>query len=338
MPYPSPVNTCDRPWSGVGSTVQNESHSEVGPMNMKRAMALSVNTYFVQLISNIGVCPVTQMATKMGVHRADGKPIEQVPSITLGTQPVTPLTMASAYATFANHGIYCAPVAIESITDANGKALRVPQRSCKQAMAAKTADTLNALLKGVVEDGTGTQAGLKDRDSAGKTGTTDSRSSAWFVGYTSDMAGAVWVGDPAQSRKMYDITIGGRYHTEVFGADTPGPIWRDAMSGTLAGVTSPPLSTVPLSDGKKPGKGRGKGGQPGGPPGNTPPGAVGGTDAGTGTANGGGTGAAGGGGDMGMAGGGDGGIRRPGRRRSGWRERWRKWRKLSVDRRPLHGT
>ncbi|MBV9025506.1 MAG: penicillin-binding protein [Streptomycetaceae bacterium] len=255
MDYPSPVSTCGNPWvndSIPPAQLSNQSKSEVGPMNMEKATALSVNTYYVQLISQIGICPVVKMAQKMGVHQADGQPLGQVPSLTLGTMDVTPLTMASAYATFANGGVYCTPVAIESITDANGRSLPVPQTSCSRAMSQQTASTLNTLLKGVVEDGTGTQAGLTGRDTAGKTGTTDSLKNAWFVGYTSDMAGAVWVGDPLQKVHMYNITIGGVFHQQVMGADTPGPIWRDAMNGALAGTMSAQLPTVPLSSANNP--------------------------------------------------------------------------------------
>jgi membrane peptidoglycan carboxypeptidase len=252
MDYPSPVSTCGTPWvrNPTDPPMTNESKSEVGPMNMKKAMALSVNTYFVQLISKVGICPVVQMERKLGVQQANGAPLEQVPSITLGTQQVSPLTMATAYAAFADKGIYCTPVAIEAITDASGKPLPVPHTSCNRAMSPKTAATLNTLLKGVVEDGTGKQAGLKDRDSAGKTGTTDNRWAAWFVGYTSNLAGAVWVGGPSHNVSMTDITIGGVFHKEVFGADTPGPIWRDAMTGALSGTVSLPLPTVRLAAGK----------------------------------------------------------------------------------------
>ncbi|MFE1767593.1 transglycosylase domain-containing protein [Streptomyces angustmyceticus] len=266
MPYPSPVQTCDGEWRGSGSeNVENENKEEVGPYAMKEATAKSVNTYFVQLISDIGVCPVVNMAQKMGIERADGKALQQVPSMTLGTQEMSPLTMAAGYAAFAAGGRYCSPVAIESITDARGRALKVPQSSCRTAMSKKTSDTINTLLKGVVEDGTGKEAGLKGRDSAGKTGTTDSRYAAWFVGYTPNAAGAVWVGDPQHKRKMYDITIGGVPHDKVYGADTPGPIWRDAMSGALAGRPAPALPTVAIDDpakdkvqGDEGDKGRGK--------------------------------------------------------------------------------
>ncbi|MFE2426598.1 transglycosylase domain-containing protein [Streptomyces sp. NPDC059373] len=261
MAYPSPVSTCSGSWTNnEGATVQNESTTEKGPMGMKEATAKSVNTYYVQLISDIGVCSVTKMATSMGIQRADGKKLDQVPSITLGTQEVTPLTMANAYATFANGGVYCSPTAIESITDTTGKQLAVPKTSCERAMSTTTASTLNTLLKGVVEDGTGKQAGLKDRDSAGKTGTTDSRYAAWFVGYTSNMAGAVWVGDPNHQRKMINITIGGQYHSKVYGADTPGPIWKDAMTGALSGTSSANLPTVAIQDTSKDNNGNSNGG------------------------------------------------------------------------------
>ncbi|MEV6131218.1 transglycosylase domain-containing protein [Streptomyces violaceusniger] len=280
MAYPSPVTTCKGTWTNdEGATVENENEKEVGPYGMRDATAKSVNTYFVQLISDIGVCPVTQMADKMGVKRADGKEHNQVPSLTLGSEGFSPLTMANAYATFANRGVYCSPVFIESITGPDHKELKVPQSKCSRAMSAKTADTINTLLRGVVEDGTGKQAGLQSRASAGKTGTTDERRAAWFVGYTPNMAGAVWVGGPGtKGVKMENITIGGVPHDKVYGADTPGPIWKDAMSGALDGKPAPNFVKVPINDpnqrkphdGKKPdnrdhkpGRGNGGGGNGG---------------------------------------------------------------------------
>jgi membrane peptidoglycan carboxypeptidase len=248
MTYPSPVQTCDGPWTDKNVPVENENSSEHGPYGMKEATAKSVNTYYVQLISQIGVCPVTDMAAKMGVQRADGNKLQQVPSITLGTQEMSPLTMASAYATFASRGMYCTPIAIESITGPGKKQMPVPKSTCNRAMSEKTADTINTLLKGVVEDGTGQEAGLGDRPSAGKTGTTDFRYAAWFVGYTPNMSGAVWVGDPQHKRKMVDITIGGAYQAKVFGGQVPGPIWKDAMSGALAGHEAPAFNEINIPD------------------------------------------------------------------------------------------
>ncbi|MGW6021044.1 transglycosylase domain-containing protein [Streptomyces sp. NPDC055099] len=253
MPYPSSVAACDgKKWANTGNwKLTNENESEVGPYDMREATAKSVNTYYVEMIGDIGICPVTQMAEKMGVERADGKKIDQAPSIALGTQEMSPLTMAGAYATFAARGKYCSPVAIESIAAPGGKSLPVPKSTCSRAMSTKTADTINTLLKGVVEDGTGKQAGLGSRASAGKTGTTDFRYAAWFVGYTPNMSGAVWVGDPEHKRQMVDITIGGRPYGKVFGGEVPGPIWRDAMSGALAGKPAPGFNTVHIPGGDK---------------------------------------------------------------------------------------
>ncbi|WAZ23123.1 penicillin-binding protein [Streptomyces cinnabarinus] len=252
MDYPTPVATCDGTWDEKGVSLTNENESEVGPYDMKEATAKSVNTYFVEMISEIGTCPVTEMAAKMGVERADGGKMGQGPSIALGTQEMSPLTMANGYATFASRGMYCTPIAIESISQRVGgksKSLEVPKSTCSRAMSEQTADTVNTLLRGVVEDGTGQQAGLGGRPSAGKTGTTDERFAAWFVGYTPNMAGAVWVGDPAHKRKMQNITIGGIWHAKVFGGQVPGPIWRDMMTGALDGREAPEFNLVDIPRG-----------------------------------------------------------------------------------------
>jgi membrane peptidoglycan carboxypeptidase len=262
MEYPSPISVCGgKNWVNTdGTKLSNENTAEVGPYSLRKATALSVNTYFVQMIADIGICPVTEMAGKMGVERADGAKMGQNPSIALGTQEMSPLTMANAYATFASRGMYCTPIAIESITQRVGeksKSLQVPKSTCSRAMSENTADTINTLLKGVVEDGTGTEAGLgSGRPSAGKTGTTDGRYAAWFVGYTPNMAGAVWVGDPAHERRMVNISIGGVTYAKVFGGKVPGPIWRDMMSGALAGEPAPNFTLVPLPS-DNPGRGRG---------------------------------------------------------------------------------
>ncbi|MFJ8011662.1 transglycosylase domain-containing protein [Streptomyces sp. NPDC096339] len=300
MYYPSPVQTCgDKPWVNTNKErVENESESEVGPYGMKEAMAKSVNTYFVEMISEIGVCPVTEMATKLGVVPADGAKLPEVPGIALGTEGMSPLTMANAYATFANRGVYCTPVAIESITDAHGKALAVPKSKCDRAMSERTADTINSLLLGVVDSGTGQQAGLTDRQSAGKTGTTENRYNAWFVGYTPNMAGATWVGSGGTKQvSMENITIGGQYYDKVFGGGLPGPIWKQAVSGALSGREAPSFVSVnipdgpsPVAGGSKPGTSKpnkpgkpGRDGKPGDgqPGGTTAAGATGGNPGGT---------------------------------------------------------
>ncbi|MEU0937264.1 transglycosylase domain-containing protein [Embleya sp. NPDC005971] len=243
--------TCDKPTSPDPSfKVNNESTSEVGTWNMQTALEKSINTYFVLLSKDVGLCPIATLADQLGVHSGDGKALQQVGSMTLGSNTVAPLNMAAAYAAFASRGVYCSPVAVTEVAKLDGTKLSVPQAGCKQVMKQSTADTINALLEGVVEDGTGTQAGLKDRDNAGKTGTTDYRKAAWFVGYTPNMSTAVWVGGAKDDVKMFDITIAGVTHDKVYGGQVPGPIWKSAMNGALKGLDSPrfvdpPSGTIP---------------------------------------------------------------------------------------------
>ncbi|MFB4423500.1 transglycosylase domain-containing protein [Streptomyces sp. QL37] len=280
--------------------LQNELESEKGSWDMTSALGKSINTYFAKLEQKAGLCETVQMAKKVGYERGDGKQIEENASITLGGEVSTPLSMASVYATFANRGTYCSPVAIESITDPNGKKLDVPKTKCSRAMSEPTADTISQMLKGVVEDGTGTLAGLTDRDNAGKTGTTNDRLDAWFVGYTPNLSTAVWVGDDIgeKSTKMYDITIGGQYYDKVCGGCLPGPIWKTAMTGALDASETPSFNPISVPRAKEKekdkerdnGRGEGNGGgngndndKPGADPigGITlPPGIIGGNDGG----------------------------------------------------------
>ncbi|WAX78849.1 transglycosylase domain-containing protein [Streptomyces sp. KMM 9044] len=254
MPYPDRVQTCSgNPWvNSRNEELENEAESEVGPYDLKGAMALSVNTFFVEMLADIGMCPVVKMTDALGVVQGNGDKVPEVPSsMTLGSTGLSPLTMASAYAAFANRGMYCTPIAIESITQKiSGKqqSLEVPKSTCKRAMSEGTADTINTLLQGVVDSGTGREAGLTDRQNAGKTGTTDERRNAWFVGYTPNLSGAVWVGSPQQDVKMQNITIGGVSHALVFGGAVPGPIWKDAMTGALSGKEAPSFNLVNIPD------------------------------------------------------------------------------------------
>ncbi|THA83144.1 transglycosylase domain-containing protein [Streptomyces sp. A0592] len=276
MDYPSPISRCDGSQyvNTRKESAENETEDEVGPYALRTAMEKSINTYFVEMISEIGLCPVSEMAAKLGVVPASGAKLADGPAIALGSEEMSPLTMANAYATFANRGVHCTPVAIESITDAHGKALAVPKSKCERAMSQNTADTINTLLSGVVDSGTGERAGLTDRDSAGKTGTTDSRYNAWFVGYTPNVSGAVWVGSGgAKKITMENITIGGRGYDKVFGGGLPGPIWKDAITGALSGREALRFTTVHIAEpnvpsggprGNKPSTNPSKPGKPGG--------------------------------------------------------------------------
>ncbi|MFJ4500521.1 transglycosylase domain-containing protein [Streptomyces sp. NPDC088864] len=237
----------NKPWD-----VENETETEKGMFDMTSALGKSINTYFAKLEEKAGLCETLTMAKKVGYTRGDNKPLLQIPTTTLGSQESTPLAMAAVYATFANRGTYCSPVALLSVKKADGSAIDVPKSTCDRAMSEHTADTLNQMLKGVVEDGTGTQAGLSDRDNAGKTGTTDERKNVWFVGYTPNLSTAVWVGsDGARQESMTNIVIGGQYYDKVCGGCLPGPIWKTAMTGSLSSSETPSFNAVDVPRAKE---------------------------------------------------------------------------------------
>ena len=229
-------------------TVNNSTTS--GTLNMMQATAYSTNTYFMTIEERVGQCRPADIAEAMGVMLANGKPLLRVPSFTLGTMEVTPLSMAGAYAAFANHGAYCAPIAISAIVDRDGKRLPVPSAHCHQVIDRTVADTVTVMLNGVINGGipgrTGALMALKGRAAAGKTGTTNDHAAVWFCGFTPNMAAAVWVGDPRGgfAYPMQNVTINGVHYGQVFGSTMPGPIWHDSMEAALATAPVVPFDTI----------------------------------------------------------------------------------------------
>ena len=171
----------------------------------------------------------------MGVRLATGDPLLRVPTFSLGTMEVSPLSMAGAYAAFANHGVYCRPRVVLEIKDRYGKNLDVPAPRCKQVVTREVADTVTSVLTSVIDGPlsgrTGQAMSLPDRPAAGKTGSTNDNAAIWFAGYTPQIAAAIWVGDPRGgfAYPMTDVTINGTYYSYVTGGMIPGPIWREVM-------------------------------------------------------------------------------------------------------------
>lgn len=217
--------------------VENFARFENGTYTLRTGLEMSVNTYFVQLTDKVGLCNIVKMAKRAGVHRADGNKLTETYSFTLGINEISPLTMANAYATFAARGMHCDTFAILSVTDRFGEKLNVPKSECERAMNPAIADATTALLTGVMTNGTGRGVQLDSRPSAGKTGTAQDLSALWFVGFTPQLAGAVWAGDPDTNKfQVRKVEVGGQYYESACGGCLPGPIWRDAMNGALRGV------------------------------------------------------------------------------------------------------
>src|SRR3569833_3266721 len=228
---PTGLRNCDGKYAGSSTSLSNAADGEGGrSFSLVTGTWNSVNTFFLNLEKQVGLCDTVKMAVLFGLCCADGKPLQQVASFTLGPNTVSPLRLAAAYAAFGARGKYCEPVVLTKVTDANGRELKVPDAKCHQAIRKGVADAVNHVLCGVLTQGTAAGMGI-GRPAAGKTGTVDDYSSVWFAGYTPVLASAVWVGDlrGGYAHPLRNVCLGGRCYGEVFGADIPAPIWRQTM-------------------------------------------------------------------------------------------------------------
>ena len=213
-----------------------------GTYDLRTGTWRSNNTFYVALEQEIGICDPAALAERLGVTHGDGSSLNRFQSFTLGSDPVSPLSMAEAYATFAARGMHCDARALVSVVDRSGANVGVPQPACNQVIEQGVADAVTDILTGVIDgaDPGRTGEGLSlGRPAAGKTGTTNDNAAVWFVGYTPELSTAVWVGDPRGGKNypMANVTINGRYYREIFGATLPGPIWKLTMLGALEGVS-----------------------------------------------------------------------------------------------------
>jgi|GEM_PF-492996 len=225
----------------------NADPAEQGVYDMNTGTWDSVNTYYIQLEEKVGVMSVADMAERLGVPAADLKNAHPTfGGLTISQQtPVSPLDMANAYATIAAGGKYCTPRFVESAVDSSNKAVDIaPEPDCKQAIDKKIANTVSSVLAGVITQGTGTRAAI-GRPVAGKTGTNDSYSSAWFVGFTPQMASAVEVGDwrgRQVENELRQVQADGKVWPRVFGGDLPALIFSRTLKTALQGVPVVPLA------------------------------------------------------------------------------------------------
>ncbi|MFC7587443.1 transglycosylase domain-containing protein [Nonomuraea antimicrobica] len=218
-----------------------------GPHSIETGTWKSVNIFYMMLERKVGLCSVVRTAQALGAVRADGAPLREVPTFTLGINEMDPVTVAASFAALAGRGLYCRPLAIVEITGRDGRRTHVPP-SCDQVIERPVADAVNHVLSGVFDKGT-MQGQSIGRPAAGKTGTNNGYTSAWFAGYTPDLAAAVSVGDIRGSYRfpLQGVQIGGQYYGSVQGASLPGPIWVQSMQAALErteprGFSAPDMS------------------------------------------------------------------------------------------------
>jgi membrane peptidoglycan carboxypeptidase len=222
-----------QPWR-----VDNFEGDDYGTIDLRGAVVDSVNTAFAQLGVALGLDRITKMATRLGVdaERAFGPPETRGPAIALGglTRGVSPLELASAYATFAAGGSHVTPYFIERVLDRNGQELHRARPAPQPVLDGAVNTTMVDMLQEAVAEGTGAAAALPAWDVLGKTGTTDGPADAWFVGAVPVLSTTVWVGRPDSDKAVPGLT----------GGSTSAPIWRAFMVEALRGVEPVDFPTV----------------------------------------------------------------------------------------------
>ena len=203
--------------------VANAEGNHSGPLSLEEALVQSVNGVYARLALDVGAPQIATQARRMGVRSK----LPLYPSIALGSAEVSVLDMAAAYATLANRGTAVEPTTIRRVRLPNGEILEPEQKISRHVVSPGNAYLLTHALRQVIERGTGTAADI-GRPAAGKTGTTDNYTDAWFVGYTPQLVTAVWVGYPHGAIPMTNV-----HGISVFGGTFPALIWRQFMLQAL---------------------------------------------------------------------------------------------------------
>jgi 1A family penicillin-binding protein len=217
---------------------KNFEHDHTGPMVLKRAFMDSINSVAAQLVAQTGPQAVIDVARRCGIQ-SDLAPVY---SVALGTSGVSPLEMASAFATFATGGVRQEPFLIWRVEDAFGRVLEEHIVDSQRVLAPQIVYQVLDMMRGVVDQGTGKVIRTLgfEPEAAGKTGTTNGYRDAWFTGFTPTLSASVWVGFD-KGRGLIDQNNRG-----ITGGRAAAPIWAEFMKKATAGD---PPRTFPLPPG-----------------------------------------------------------------------------------------
>jgi len=232
-PFEGPP-TNGKPW-----LVETYDRTYVGRIRIADATLRSDNTVYARLTLDVGPERVVELAERMGIESK----LLTVPSVGLGVASVAPLELASAYATLASGGVRVQPFLIRRVIFPDGREDGEDTwqpRERERVLPGPVAFEVTRILEGNIEAGTGTGAQI-GRPAAGKTGTTDDFTDAWFAGYTPQLATVVWVGQPRGRVPMLDV-----HGIAVAGGTFPAAIWQGFMDAALAGR---PVAGWPQPDG-----------------------------------------------------------------------------------------
>jgi membrane peptidoglycan carboxypeptidase len=238
------------PQTIAGQKYVNDAGEQFGNIDLVTATAKSVNTVYVQLGEKVGLSKVIDAAHAAGLPKSTV--LSKNGSMLLGSDSTHPIDEAAAYATFAAKGVYAQPYVVQKVTDASGKVLYQAKVQSRQAFSAGVSSDVTYALQQVVKSGTGTSAAI-GRPAAGKTGTTSGNVSAWFTGYTPQLAAAV-----TMFRDNNAPLEGIAGYAQIYGGTLPAQMWSAFMKAALAHakveqfpppahVGTPPPSSAPPS-------------------------------------------------------------------------------------------
>jgi membrane peptidoglycan carboxypeptidase len=224
--------TGNGPWSPG-----NAGDSSAGTYNMYGATANSVNTWFAQLAVKVGPERAVEVARRMGITNVPPRGSREyaywnVCSLVLGVREVSVLDMAGAFGVLANKGVRCAPYSITKVVAPGERRPIIENKpECRRVIDEKISTRTVAMLRGVITNGTGGRAALNGRPVAGKTGSAQNNTSAFFSGFTPQLSTSVWVGYRASRVPMRNLYQGG----PVYGGTFPAIIFKSYMDAALAG-------------------------------------------------------------------------------------------------------
>ncbi|ROS74888.1 membrane peptidoglycan carboxypeptidase [Curtobacterium sp. PhB130] len=204
-------------------------------MTVQAATAESINTAFAAMGKQLDLCEIANLAESMGIHTAAGKAISSVPSMILGTNNLSPIDLAEAYAGFANGGIVCTPTAIDSVTEADGTKITPTPASCTRGVDSDVAGTVDYALQSVLT-GAGTAASANPGDATpkfAKTGTTDGDVQNWLVASSTKYTNATWIGNVQGNVRLanWPFLQGTTGYSAKFGVGKSMMTYLDAQYG-----------------------------------------------------------------------------------------------------------
>ena len=207
---------------------ENYEQKFYGPITLRDALTYSRNLATVRLLEQIGVGNVIEFARRVGIQ----SPLTRDLSLALGSSSLTLMELTSAYAVFANQGVRVDPTLIISVTDHNGRVLEHRELAPQQVVSKETTYVVTNMMEDVIQRGTARRAKSLGRPLAGKTGTTNEFTDAWFVGFAPNLVAGVWVGFD-DNRTLGDREAGG---------STALPIWMTFMQEALSRFPVTPFS------------------------------------------------------------------------------------------------